>query len=56
MRCSGAVEAAAGRRVARAAWEEAQRGAREFAAALKKLPIKCDLSRRVAGHQRAHRR
>jgi len=38
------VEAAAGRRVARGAWEEAQRGAREFAAALRKLPTKCDLA------------
>ena len=38
------VEAAAGRRVARAAWEEAQRGARDFAAALRKLPTKCDLT------------
>lgn len=37
------VEALAGRRVARTAWVDAQRSAREFAAALKKLPTKSDL-------------
>ena len=37
------VEAAAGRRPARVAWEEAHRSAREFAAALEKLPTKSDL-------------
>jgi hypothetical protein len=38
-----AVEKAAGRRVARAAWKEAQRSAREFATALRKLPNKSDV-------------
>ena len=37
------VEAARGRKVARLAWEEAQRSAIDFAAALKKLGINCDL-------------
>lgn len=39
-----AVEAAHGKRVARAAWHEARRSAREFGAALGKLPIKCDVA------------
>lgn len=39
-----AVEAAHGKRVARAAWQEARRSAREFGAALHKLPFKCDLA------------
>jgi glycine/D-amino acid oxidase-like deaminating enzyme len=38
------VEAACGKRVARAAWKEAQRSAVDFAAALKKLPTGCDLA------------
>jgi glycine/D-amino acid oxidase-like deaminating enzyme len=38
-----AVEAAAGRRVARTAWNEAKKSARDFAVALKKLPTRCDL-------------
>jgi glycine/D-amino acid oxidase-like deaminating enzyme len=38
------VEEAAGVRVARTAWKEAHRSAREFASALKKLPVKCDLT------------
>jgi glycine/D-amino acid oxidase-like deaminating enzyme len=37
------VEAARGRRVARLAWEAAQYGAIDLAAALKKLAINCDL-------------
>jgi glycine/D-amino acid oxidase-like deaminating enzyme len=37
------VEAARGRRVARLAWEAAQYGALDLAAALKKLAINCDL-------------
>ena len=39
-----AVEQAAGRRVARTAWSEARRSAREFSAVLRKLPVKCDLT------------
>ena len=39
-----AVEEATGRRVARTAWAEARRSAREFGQALKKLPTKCDLA------------
>ena len=38
------VEALAGRRVSRTAWKEAHRGAAEFAGALRKLNIKCDLA------------
>ena len=38
------VEDAAGVRVARTAWKEAHRSAREFASALKKLPVKCDVA------------
>jgi gamma-glutamylputrescine oxidase len=38
------VEAAAGIRVARAAWKNARRSALEFASALRKLPIRCDLA------------
>ena len=38
------VEAASGRRVARTAWSEAHRSAAEFAAAIRKLHIKCDLT------------
>jgi glycine/D-amino acid oxidase-like deaminating enzyme len=38
-----AVEKAAGRRVARLAWKETQRSAREFAAALRKLPGRSDV-------------
>jgi glycine/D-amino acid oxidase-like deaminating enzyme len=38
------VEAAAGRRVARTAWEIAQKSAADFAAALKKLPTKADVT------------
>ena len=38
------VEPLAGRRPARAAWYEAQRGASDFASALAKLDIKCDLT------------
>ena len=37
------VEPLAGRRAARTAWKEAQRGAIDFAGALRKLGIKCDL-------------
>jgi glycine/D-amino acid oxidase-like deaminating enzyme len=37
------VEATAGRRVARTAWEIAQKSAADFAAALKKLPTKSDV-------------
>lgn len=37
------VEEARGRKVARRAWEEAQRSAIDFAATLKKLGINCDL-------------
>ena len=37
------VEAARGRKVARLAWEEAQRAAIDFTATLKKLDINCDL-------------
>jgi glycine/D-amino acid oxidase-like deaminating enzyme len=37
------VEAAAGRRVARTAWQIAQKSAADFAAALKKLPTKSDV-------------
>jgi len=37
------VEDLAGRRVARTAWKEARRSAKEFAAALKKISAKCDL-------------
>jgi len=37
------VETARGRKVARLAWEEAQRAAIDFAATLKKLDINCDL-------------
>ena len=49
-----AVEAAAGRRVARIAWNEAQKSARDFATALKKLPTQ--VRPRVVGarDQRAH--
>lgn len=39
-----AVEEVAGRRVARTAWSEARRSAREFGAVLRKLPIKCDIT------------
>jgi glycine/D-amino acid oxidase-like deaminating enzyme len=39
------VEAAAGRRIARTAWKEAHRGARELASALGRLGAKCDLER-----------
>lgn len=38
-----AVEESRGRKVARLAWEEAQRSALDFAATLKKLGINCDL-------------
>ena len=38
-----AVEKTAGLRVARTAWKEARKSSRDFAAALKKLGIKCDL-------------
>src|SRR5262245_49033934 len=38
-----AVEAASGLRVARNAWNEARKSAVDFAAALRKLPTKCDL-------------
>ena len=37
------VDKAAGRKVARLAWKEAHRGAREFVSVLKKLPTRCDL-------------
>jgi glycine/D-amino acid oxidase-like deaminating enzyme len=37
------VEAACGRKIARAAWTETQKAAVEFAAALDKLPTSCDL-------------
>jgi glycine/D-amino acid oxidase-like deaminating enzyme len=37
------VEVAAGRRAARIAWKEAHRGALEFASALRRLRVKCDL-------------
>jgi glycine/D-amino acid oxidase-like deaminating enzyme len=37
------VEPIAGRRVSRTAWKEAHRSAAEFAAAIRKLDIKCDL-------------
>jgi glycine/D-amino acid oxidase-like deaminating enzyme len=39
-----AVEAVAGRRVARPAWEIAQKSAADFGAALKKLPTKSDVT------------
>lgn len=39
-----AVETAAGRRVARTAWEIAQKSAADFAAGLKKLPTKADVA------------
>ena len=39
-----AVEEAAGRRVARTAWSEARRSAREFGNVLRKLPVKCDVA------------
>jgi len=39
-----AADEAAGRRASRIVWEEAKKGAVDFAAALKKLPTKCDLS------------
>lgn len=39
------VELAAGRRVARTAWEEAQRSALAFASAVQRLPTKSDLER-----------
>ncbi len=39
-----AVERAAGRRVARVAWQEARRSALEFAATLRKLGTRCDLA------------
>jgi len=38
------VNASAGLRVERTAWQEARRSAREFASALKKLSIRCDLT------------
>ncbi len=38
------VESAAGVRAARTGFQETQRSAREFASALKKLPIKCDVT------------
>jgi glycine/D-amino acid oxidase-like deaminating enzyme len=39
-----AVDGTAGRRTARTAWKEARRSALEFASALKRLRIKCDLA------------
>jgi gamma-glutamylputrescine oxidase len=39
-----AAERALGRRAARTGWKEAHRGAREFATALRKVGIRCDLS------------
>ncbi|HKV99852.1 MAG TPA: FAD-binding oxidoreductase [Vicinamibacterales bacterium] len=39
-----AVEVAAGRRVARTAWQEARRSAREFGSVLRKLSVKCDVA------------
>jgi glycine/D-amino acid oxidase-like deaminating enzyme len=38
------LESAAGRRIARSAWKDAHRSARELATALGKLPIRCDVS------------
>jgi glycine/D-amino acid oxidase-like deaminating enzyme len=38
------IEPLAGRRSSRVAWREAQRGAADFAAAIRKLNIKCDLT------------
>lgn len=38
------VEAGAGRRIARSAWKDARRSARELTTALRKLPVKCDVT------------